>query len=84
MQLLPLCHFKTLLRHYADPIIIRDIRLYNLREPLNNLRFKLYSEAVLMVLPSQLSWREARDQCRRFGGGLHLDTSAEEVRPRSL
>ena len=56
----------------------------NLREPLNNLLFKLYSEAVLMVLPSQLSWREARDQCRRFGGGLHLDTSAEEVRPRSL
>ena len=37
------------------------------------------AEAVLMVLPSQLSWREARDQCRRFGGGLHLDTSAEEV-----
>ena len=22
------------------------------------------AEAVLMVLPSQLSWREARDQCR--------------------
>ena len=37
------------------------------------------AEAVLMVLPSQLSWREARDQCRRLGGGLHLDTSAEEV-----
>ena len=38
----------------------------------------------MMLMPSQVSWPDAREACRRFGGRLHIDRSEESVRTRTF
>ena len=42
------------------------------------------SQDILMLMPSEVSWPEAREACRRFGGRLHIDRSEESVRTRTF
>lgn len=37
-----------------------------------------------MLMPSEVSWPEAREACRRFGGRLHIDRSEESVATRTF
>ena len=32
-----------------------------------------------MLMPSEVQWQMAADACQRYGGRLHIDTSAESV-----
>ena len=42
------------------------------------------SKDILMLMPSQVNWHEAKEACRRFGGRLHIDRSEESVKERSF
>ena len=42
------------------------------------------SQDILMLMPSEVSWPEAREACRRFGGRLHIDRSEESVGTRTF
>ena len=42
------------------------------------------TQDILMLMPSRVSWPDAREACRRFGGRLHIDRSEESVRTRTF
>ena len=35
-------------------------------------------------MPSEVQWQMAADACQRYGGRLHIDTSAESVKQRTV
>ena len=42
------------------------------------------SEGILMLMPAELNWYEARDLCRRFKGRLHIDDNENSVITRTI
>ena len=42
------------------------------------------SEGILMIMPAEVNWYEARDLCRRFRGRLHIDKTEDSVIKRTI